>query len=226
MIRITDAIRGWLGWCPDAGTSRHMNRMMGGSDPGSRNPSRESGRIRPDGGNPGNPGRRRYEHTQVGTILIFAVLGIMVIIIVTQFVLGGFLIRQSLSIPAGEDEVFLVAGILAPLIVLGILVMAVLCFGTLTVAVYDDAVRIRFGPIGLFKREFPLADIASVAAVTNPWYYGYGLRWTPRGPLYNVAGKDAVEISFYSGKNVRIGTDEPGVLLREIEQARKGRKSS
>lgn len=222
MTLTLDYQRKKLGWCPNTRISRHLNRVQGIPDPVSQYARIGSGTIPPAPGNPGDPGRRRYEHTQVGTILIFAVLAIMVVIIVTQFVLGGFLIRQIL-IPAGEDQVFLVAGILIPLIVLGILVVAVLSFGTLTVTVSDDAVRIRFGPIGLFKREFPLADIASVAAVTNPWYYGYGLRWTPKGPLYNVAGKDAIEIGLYSGKSVRIGTDEPRILLREIEQAKKKR---
>ncbi len=220
-----DYIRKRLGWCPDAGSSRHLKRMLGGSNPGSQNLLRESDGIRPHGGgNPGDPGRRRYEHTQVGRTIIASVLLVMIVIIATQFVLGGYLVLGSQPIAPGEGIAFVIGGILVPLAVLLILVFAVLCFGTLTIGVYDDAVRIRFGPIGLFKREFPLSEIATAAAVTNPWYYGYGLRWTPRGPLYNVAGKYAVEIGLYSGKNVRIGTDEPDLILQAIEQAKKGRR--
>lgn len=226
MTLTLDYIRKKLGWCPNAGSSRHLNRMLGGPNAESQNALQRSDMTPQGAGNPGDPGKRRYEHTQVGRVIIAAVMLVMIVIIGTQFVLGGSLVMGSLSVPAEEDLTVLIGGILIPLTVLGILVVVVLCFGTLTVAVFDDAVRIRFGPIALFRREFPLSEIASVTAVTNPWYYGYGIRWTPKGPLYNVSGKDAVELELYSGKNVRIGTDEPGVLLREIEQARKGRKSS
>jgi hypothetical protein len=65
-----------------------------------------------------------------------------------------------------------------------------------------------------------------VAAVTNPWYYGWGIRWTPKGPLYNVSGFEAVEIRMLSGKSFRIGTDEPDLLRQAIDKAigGKGRK--
>lgn len=38
--------------------------------------------------------------------------------------------------------------------------------------------------------------------------------------LYNVAGLDAVEITLGSGERVRIGTDEPDLLLLAIQGAR------
>ena len=152
----------------------------------------------------GSPWRRRYEHTQVGTLQIWAILAIMVLIVAVTLFTGASAV---------------------PLVVLCILVFAILCFATLTVTVHDDAVRFRFGPIGWFKREYPMSDIATAEAVQNPWYYGYGIRWTPGGPLYNVAGKDAVEICLFSGRTVRIGTDEPEALLQAIGEAKKQRKA-
>lgn len=201
-MHISDAIRKYAGWCPGLRAVQGRKKAAPCIGTATDNPAKTTGTSLGGTAVPGAPMRRLYEHTQVGMLQIVAILGVMVIIITTTLLAGAFLI---------------------PLAVLGLLVFAVLCFATLTVSVCDDAVRIRFGPIGLFTREFPVADIASAAAVRNPWYYGYGIRWTPDGPLYNVAGKDAVEIRQYSGKTVRIGTDEPDVLLREIELARTGR---
>ncbi|MDY7014940.1 MAG: hypothetical protein SVX43_15355 [Cyanobacteriota bacterium] len=56
-------------------------------------------------------------------------------------------------------------------------------------------------------------------AVKNPWYYGWGIRLTPRGWLFNVSGLDAVEISLNSGRHFRIGTDRPRELERAIRRA-------
>ena len=104
--------------------------------------------------------------------------------------------------------------------VLGIMIIVLAIFSTLTVSAGEDTLRIRFGPVGLIKKGWPLAEIASVTTVTNPWYYGWGIHWTPNGPLYNVSGFGAVEVRLLSGKTFRIGTDEPEVLRSAIEQAR------
>jgi hypothetical protein len=103
--------------------------------------------------------------------------------------------------------------------VLGIMIFVLAICSTLTVLV-DDTLRIRFGPIGVIKKSWPLAEIVSVTTVTNPWYYGWGIHWTPHGLLYNVSGYGAVEVRLLSGRMFRIGTDEPEVLRSAIEQAR------
>jgi hypothetical protein len=97
--------------------------------------------------------------------------------------------------------------------------VVVLGFASLTVTKGNDAVRIRFGPLGLVRKNWRLSEIVSATPVTSPWYYGYGIRWTPHGPLYNVAGSGAVEILLVSGKKVRIGTDEPEQLAGAISRA-------
>ncbi|MEI7858142.1 MAG: hypothetical protein WCH85_11680 [Methanomicrobiales archaeon] len=103
--------------------------------------------------------------------------------------------------------------------VLGIMIVVLAIFSTLTVSIDYNALRIRFGPVGLIRKSWPLAEIASITAVTNPWYYGWGIRWTPRGPLYNVSGYGAVKVLLLSGKTFRIGTGEPEVLKLAIEHA-------
>jgi hypothetical protein len=129
---------------------------------------------------------------------IIAVLAIIVIILAMTLLFGPLLI---------------------PLTVLFLLVVTVLCFATLTVTIEDGAVHIRFGPLGIIRREWPVREIVAVARVTNPWYYGYGIRWTPYGPLYNVSGSHAIEILLSSGDRVRIGTDEPEALAEAINRA-------
>ena len=52
----------------------------------------------------------------------------------------------------------------------------------------------------------------SHAPVRNSALYGWGLRWIPGGTLWNVWGRDAVEVGLVSGKRFRIGTDDAEAL--------------
>lgn len=91
-------------------------------------------------------------------------------------------------------------------------------FATLTVDIGNDTVEIRFG-IGLIRKKFALKDIDSCQVVKNPWYYGWGIRLTPQGWLYNVSGLSAVEINLRDGKKYRLGTDMPQDLAQAIQVA-------
>jgi hypothetical protein len=149
----------------------------------------------------GKPMEWEYEHTQRGTLIIAAVLAVLLVIAVSIVVFGPVWVT---------------------VIVGGIMVLMLAIFSTLTVSVRKDALRICFGPIRAFKKIWPICEIASVTTVTNPWYYGWGIRWTPCGPLYNIAGFEAVEVTLVSGKKFRIGTDQPDKLKRAIEKAQYG----
>lgn len=93
-------------------------------------------------------------------------------------------------------------------------------FATLTVLINENYLRIKFG-YGIFARKFALNQIASVQAVKNHWYYGWGIRvyFWPYMWIYNVSGFDAVEIKIKNGKIYRIGTDVPGELEVAIKRA-------
>jgi hypothetical protein len=93
-----------------------------------------------------------------------------------------------------------------------------LIFSRLTVEVTDQELRASFGP-GWTVKRIRLAEIESVKAVRNPWWYGWGIRLTPQGVLYNVSGRDAVEVRLRSGKRFRIGTDEPQALERALRES-------
>lgn len=141
--------------------------------------------------------KESYKHTQVG----YAVLALISAIIVLLVLLMVFLAPSWIAIG-----------------VLLVLAKSLVFFPTMTVTVDADAVAIRYGP-GLIRKRFLLKDIESCRAVRNPWYYGWGLRLTPRGWLYNVSGLGAVELQMLNGRFYRIGTDEPQALETAVSRA-------
>ena len=100
-------------------------------------------------------------------------------------------------------------------VVLVVLVVVAALFANLTVEVSNGRLFVRFG-VGLIRKSFRIGDIVGVDAVRNRWYYGWGVRYTPHGWLFNVSGLDAVEIALENGRKYRIGTDEPEALLAAI----------
>ena len=88
-------------------------------------------------------------------------------------------------------------------------------FGSLTVEVDEEELRHWFGP-GFWKKSYQLLDIESAKVVRNSWFWGWGIRLTPHGWLYNVSGFDAVQIQLRSGRTFRIGTDYPQGLFEAI----------
>ncbi len=137
-----------------------------------------------------------YRHTQSGTLILVSLAVVAIVISVSSTATRG-------------SEMAILLG--------GILLMGIL-FGTLTVEVARGAVRCWFGP-GLIRKHYSLTDIVEVETVRNHWYYGWGIRYTPRGWLFSVSGLDAVELTLSSGRHFRIGTDEPDELARAIRRA-------
>ena len=118
---------------------------------------------------------------------------------------------------------FLLRDELAPGLVLAAVVALLLAsFGSLSVRVDEDAVTLRFG-VGLIRRAISLDRVEAAARVRNRWWYGWGIRLTPHGWLWNVAGLDAVELRLAGGGVFRIGTDDPEGLLAALE-ARLGKE--
>lgn len=141
--------------------------------------------------------RKKYKHTQIGYLLLFiysvVILFISYLAIVTHF-----------------NPIVLA--------VLIILLITLALFPTLTVTVDDRLVKLYYG-LGLIHKQFLLKEIETFRPVKNPWYYGWGIRYTPRGWLFNVSGLSAIELHMKSGKQYRIGTDEPAGLAQAIDEA-------
>jgi len=138
----------------------------------------------------------RYEHTQPGTLVRVATAPIALVAL-AMFLQG--------------------AGVIAviPLVFFAI-VLAL--FGSLTVTINHERVRLAYG-VGLVHKSFGLCSIESAERVRNPWYYFWGIRWYGSGILYNVSGLDAVRIRLEGDREARIGTDEPEALEAAIRAA-------
>lgn len=108
-------------------------------------------------------------------------------------------------------------------VALAILLLTAGLFSTLNVRVTSDELLWRFGP-GALRFRLPLSEIATVLPARTPLWAGIGIHWIGSGWVYNVSGRDAVEITRRDGKKVWIGTGEPAVLATAIESARGGRR--
>lgn len=140
-----------------------------------------------------------YRHRQFGKVSIFSLgLAAALILIVTEW------------LPSSP-------GSAVATVVLGILLASLVLFHSLSVAITPERVAVWFG-IGLIRRTFRTLDIRDARAVRNPWYYGWGVRLTPHGWMFNVSGLDAVELELRDGRRFRIGTDEPDRLVAALRQ--------
>jgi len=135
-----------------------------------------------------------YKHDQFGTTIVAALL-ISILVAAGIFSIYGW---HPLAVLA-----------------ISILIVCIFLFHSLRVEINQGIIKCQFG-IGLIKKVFELEEIVDVQAVSNKWYYGWGIRLTPHGWLYNVSGLQAVEITLASGKKYRIGTDEPDRLAAAI----------
>jgi hypothetical protein len=155
-----------------------------------------------------------YEHTQKGNRWFPVIILAPFLVVFMVFKLTGY---KPDSMAAGDHFGGLA---LAILFIVPVTIWAGLFLSHLTVRIDSEFVHIRFG-FGMWRQKFPLQKIQSAAPVRNIWFMGWGIRWVGNGWLYNIAGLEAVEITFKNGKKARIGTDEPGKLAAAIESALK-----
>lgn len=138
-----------------------------------------------------------YRHTQIGTVLIAA--------------LGGAIVLALILSPMNAPFHPIQTSVLA------VLVIALGLLYSLTVEIKENSLECYFGT-GLIRRKIPLSDIIEAHAVRNPWLVGWGIRWYPgKYWLWNVSGQRAVELLLKDGKKFRIGTDEPESLVQAIQ---------
>jgi hypothetical protein len=102
----------------------------------------------------------------------------------------------------------------------GYIVIAVILanYLSLTVEVKPEKLEMRFG-LGLVRRSIGLGEILNLCVVETTPEEGLGMHLTASGWLYNIAGRQAVEIILRDDSQVRIGSDEPVELARAIENA-------
>ena len=90
-------------------------------------------------------------------------------------------------------------------------------FDGLLVEVNTSQVILKFGH-GPIKKSIERKNITSATTVRNKAIYGWGIRLTPHGWLWNIYGLDAIEITYPDGKRFRIGSDDPQQLLTAIHK--------
>jgi hypothetical protein len=139
-----------------------------------------------------------YRHTQVGWMILGVVAAILAFV------------WSRLPPEAAAAALF-------PLLL--ITALTVLVFSALTVEVDAEAIRLRFG-IGLVRKRIPIGELKGWREVRNPWYTGWGIRLGPGYVLWNVSGRDAVELALASGRRFRVGTDEPSELAAALARAK------
>lgn len=109
---------------------------------------------------------------------------------------------------------------LSQYIVLLALIVALVLFYKLNVVVDRGVIVVSFGQ-GMISKNIRVRDISSCRVVKVPWYFGFGIRFTPSGWLYNFSGSNAVEITNKSGKKFLIGSNEADVLCEAIQDEMK-----
>jgi hypothetical protein len=148
----------------------------------------------------------RYRHTQTAWMLIV----VIVAVVLAELTIVTYSAPQDTLSLALSGAVVAVAAVMLAL------------FSTLTVMVDDRAVSVWFG-LGTLRREVMLAEVIAARRVRNSWHAGWGVRAIPGGRLYNVGGRDAVELELDSGRVVRVGTDQPDALLAALKAALDGK---
>ena len=137
-----------------------------------------------------------YRHTQVGYVTLGAT---------TMAAIGV----ASMAVRHDRPVLWVVVALL---VLLGVL------FSSLTIEVADGELRSHFGP-GFWRKRWVITDIASAELVPIRSWEGWGIRFTTRGMLYDVAGTKSVELRLRSGTRFRLGTDEPERLLAALHAA-------
>jgi hypothetical protein len=140
---------------------------------------------------------KRYEHTQVGYVIIVGIVAAMAAI--------GIILANT-----GSNWIAIA--------VLVVLAVVLVLFHSLTVVINEEELVVQFG-LGTIHKRFRLSEIDSCEAVRIPWYYGWGIRLTPQGMVFRVSGFRAVHVRLTTGKEYLIGTDVPQELEEAIRQA-------
>lgn len=139
-----------------------------------------------------------YEHSQSGVLALPVFVGLTILL----------LVAVAVSDSGAE-------GLISMAVFLALIGLVLLAFNRLTVTIDDQLIHARFR-WGWPAKRFELADIHRVDVVQNKWWYGFGIRLTPYGWMYNVWGLDAVQLNMSEGKAFRIGTDEPEALAAAL----------
>jgi len=143
----------------------------------------------------------RYEHTQIGYLIIFVLFAATVFVAIT-------------GIAAPSDRGVLVTDGIIELILL----ICAIVFSKLTIKIDEETLLACFG-IGLICKKVPLSEIVRCESIRIRWWYGWGIHLTPYGWLYNVSGLDAVAITLRDGRKFALGMNDPNGFTSAVRRS-------
>ena len=104
-----------------------------------------------------------------------------------------------------------------PVVAVGALLISVVFFGFRTLMVSVTAVEVELAySFGWPRKRIERAAIVSAEPHRIPWWYGSGVRRTPKGWMWNIWGFDTVLLTLSDGKRFLIGTDDPEGLASAL----------
>jgi hypothetical protein len=144
----------------------------------------------------------KYEKNQTGWVLV-----ILFSLIILNLTIAYLKQSGSNPLPLNAFVALLV-----------LFLTAILIFYRLKIRVDNSGLHVIYG-IGLVHVRINPEKVFDVRIVKSPWYYGLGIRFTPKGMLYNVQGLTAVRLSYLQGENktVTIGSNDPERLKKVLE---------
>ena len=105
------------------------------------------------------------------------------------------------------------------LVMEGLFIFLLAMFYRMVVRIEEGVIKIIYG-IGLIRKKIKPERIISIESFKVPWYWGMGIRMTPKGWLYSLNSLRSVLIKFNKKgkkKSVLIGTPDPEQLKRALE---------
>ncbi len=133
----------------------------------------------------------------------------------------GFIVQIVMHQPVGDHPAPDVSVVLVWLI-FGIGAVIFFWRARLITEVRPDGLYVRLVPFhGRFKR-YAFSSIGRFEACTyRPIreYGGWGIRYGRKGKAYNVSGNRGLQLEFTDGKRLLIGSQQPEVLARAMQEA-------
>ena len=139
-----------------------------------------------------------------------------IIWIVFSIVLGVVLFRLYQQYPQVHPPLFI------PLCIL-LLTFVWLFLLKLVTTIDESGIHFYFTHLPFAYNHFKWEEVKLVQVITyNPWLTGFGLRhFSAWGTVYNVKGKQGLQIILNSGKTYLLGTQRPEELQATLKELRK-----
>ena len=86
------------------------------------------------------------------------------------------------------------------------------CFNWLEIGEESGELLVRFGPVSLFQKRLRYDSIRGVKLDRSLLVEGWWIHLGPRGWIWNIGGRDVIDLELDGGR-LRLGTDDPDGLL-------------